>query len=187
MRGVWSHRIGGQDRDHVFTGEGDAGHHRHIQGRGSGPGVQTDERVCIPRGKYQPQCRPVHRGRPAHMQRMVQLPEVHPRTVRPTERSPRAQNPDAKSRGTRAILYGCVTWSLRACHYDTLRRAHHRFLIRLLGWQKHNRADHPISYLNTLVKTGSESIEATLRRRRILFAGFVARMEDARLPKCVIF
>ena len=34
-------------------------------------------------------------------QRMVQLPEVHPRTVRPTERSHRAQNPDAKSRGTR--------------------------------------------------------------------------------------
>ena len=42
-----------------------------------------------------------HRGRPAHTQRMVQLPEVHPRTIRPTERSPRAQNPDAKSRDTR--------------------------------------------------------------------------------------
>ena len=37
----------------------------------------------------------------ARTQRMVQLPEVHPRTVRPTERSPRAQNTDAKSRGTR--------------------------------------------------------------------------------------
>ena len=37
------------------------------------------------------------------------------------------------------------------------------------------------------MKTGSESIEATLRRRRILFAGFVARMEDTRLPKCVMF
>ena len=48
-------------------------------------------------------------------------------------------------------------------------------------------ADHPISYLGTLVKTGSESIEVTLRRRRILFAGFVARMEDTRLPKCVMF
>ena len=35
-----------------------------------------------------------------HTQCMVQLPEVHPRTVRPTERSPRAQNPHAKSRGT---------------------------------------------------------------------------------------
>ena len=24
-------------------------------------------------------------------------------------------------------MHGCVTWSPRACHYDTLRRAHHRF------------------------------------------------------------
>ena len=27
----------------------------------------------------------------------------------------------------------------------------------------------------------------TLRRRRILFAGLVARMGDTRLPKCVMF
>ena len=33
---------------------------------------------------------------------------------------------------------------------------------------------------------GSESIEATLRRRWILFAGFMACMEDTRLP-CVLF
>ena len=37
------------------------------------------------------------------------------------------------------------------------------------------------------MKTGSESIEATLRRRRIWSAEFVARMEDTRLPRCVIF
>ena len=85
------------------------------------------------------------------------------------------------------MLYGCITWSPRACYYDTQRRAHHRFLTRCIGWRKHNRADHPISYLNTLLKTGSESIEAILRRRRILFAGFVVRMEDTRLPKCVMF
>ena len=85
------------------------------------------------------------------------------------------------------MLYGCVTWSPRAYHYNTLRRAHHRFLTCCIGWRKHNRADHPISYLDTFIKTGSESIEATLRRRRILFAGFVARMEDTRLPKCAIF
>ena len=103
MRGVWPDRIAGQDGDHVFIPEGDAGVHRHIQRRGSGAGVQPDERVYIhiPRGKRQPQCRPVHRGRSAHTQRMVQLPEVHPRTVRPAERSPPAQNPDAKTRGTR--------------------------------------------------------------------------------------
>ena len=85
------------------------------------------------------------------------------------------------------MLYGLVTWSPHACHYDTLHRAHHRFLTRCVGGQKHKRADHPIFYQDTLVKTGSENIEATLGRRRILFAGFVARMEDTRLPKCVMF
>ena len=86
------------------------------------------------------------------------------------------------------MLYGCVTWSPRACHYyDTLHRVRHRLLTCCIGWRKHNRADYPISYLNTLIKTGSESIEATLRRGRILLAGFVARMEDTRLPKCMIF
>ena len=85
------------------------------------------------------------------------------------------------------MLYGCVTWSPRACNYDTLRQAHHRFLARCIGWRKHNRANHPISYLDTLAKTESESIEATLRRRRILFVGSVARMEDTRLPKYVMF
>ena len=38
-----------------------------------------------------------------------------------------------------------------------------------------------------LIEMESESIEATIRRRRVLFAGFVARMEDTRLPKCVVF
>ena len=85
------------------------------------------------------------------------------------------------------LLYSCVTWSPRACHYDRLHRAHHRFLTRCIGWRIHNRADHPLSYLGTLLKTGSESIKVTLRKRRILFAGFVAHMEDTRLPKCVVF
>ena len=85
------------------------------------------------------------------------------------------------------MLYGCVTWSPRACHYDTLRQAHHSLLIRCIGWRKNNRTDHPIFYLDTLIKTGSERIEATLRRRRILFARFVASMEETKLPKCVMF
>ena len=60
-------------------------------------------------------------------------------------------------------------------------------LPRCIGWRKRNRTDHPISYLDTLVKTGSENLEAILRKRRILFAGFMARMEDTRLPKRVMF
>ena len=37
------------------------------------------------------------------------------------------------------------------------------------------------------MKTGSEGIEVIVRRRRILFSGFVTRMEDTRLLKCVMF
>ena len=45
-----------------------------------------------------------------------------------------------------------------------------------------------VSYPDTLIKLGSERIEATIcRKKRILFAGFAARMEDTRLPKCVMF
>ena len=85
----------------MFMHKGDAGVYSHIQRRGSGSGVQPNERVRIPHGERQPQCRPVHRGRPAHTRSIVQRPKVHPRTVRPTERSPRAQNSEDKSRGTR--------------------------------------------------------------------------------------
>ena len=85
------------------------------------------------------------------------------------------------------MLFGCVTWSPRACHYDILRRAHHSFLTHCIGWEKHNHADQPITSLDTLIKTESDRIEATLRRRRIFFAGFVVIMEDSKLLKCVMF
>ena len=49
------------------------------------------------------------------------------------------------------MLNGCVTWSLRACYYDTLRQAHHSFPTRCIDWQKNNRVHHPISYLDTLL------------------------------------
>ena len=61
-----------------------------------------------------------------------------------------------------------------------------QYLAASIGWRKNNRTHYPISYMDTLMKTGSEraSIEAIILRRWILFAGFVALMEDTRLPKC---
>ena len=35
------------------------------------------------------------------------------------------------------------------------------------------------------MKPVSESVDAIMRGKRILFAGFVARMEDTRLPKWI--
>ena len=69
----------------------------------------------------------------------------------------------------------------------TTTRSHHSFLTCCIGWRKRTRTDYPTSYLETLLKTGSESIEAILRKRRIRFAGFVARKEDTRLPNRVMF
>ena len=92
-----------------------------------------------------------------------------------------------KAEVLQTMLFGCVTWSPRLCHLDALRRVHHNILTRYIGWWKHNRADHLISYLDTLVKTGSKSIEATLCKRQILSEEFVAHMEGTRLLKCVMF
>ena len=86
------------------------------------------------------------------------------------------------------MLYDCVTWSPRACHYDTLRPAHYRFLSRCFGWRKHNRVDHPVSYLDKFIKTASErEHRGDFTQEADLVRGIVARMEDTRLPKCVMF
>ena len=65
--------------------------------------------------------------------------------------------------------------------------AHHQMLLRCHGGRKQKREDHILSYANALLRTDSESVETTVRRRRILFAGFVARMGDECLPRRVMF
>ena len=171
----------------MFTHEGDVGDHRHIQCRGSWSGLQPNERVCIPRREWQPQCRRTievnRRIRNAWCSIWTYTLELYDRPSALLELKIRMLR--AEVLGT--MWYGCVMWSPRACHYDTLRRAHHSFLFRCIGWRKNNSAGHSISYLVTIIKTGSERIEVTTRRTRILFVGYVARMEDTRLPKCVMF
>ncbi|CAN0048130.1 unnamed protein product, partial [Discosporangium mesarthrocarpum] len=52
--------------------------------------------------------------------------------------------------------------------------------------KRKTKGDHqPLSYQAVLEKTWDEHIEVTIRKRRILFAGLVARMDDTRLPKMV--
>ena len=95
---------------------------------------------------------------------------------------PSSSNPDAQRRDTRGN-------AVQLRHMEPARvpllhaapTAHRRFLTGCIDWCKNNRADYPISCLGTLIKTGSESIEVTLRGRWLLIAGFVARMEDTRL------
>ena len=80
------------------------------------------------------------------------------------------------------LVYGCMTWSPKKRDHDRLRRVHRSMLFRCIGWRKRKRDDHTLSYDDALSKTDSEDIEAKVRKQRILFAGFVARMGEERLP-----
>ena len=85
------------------------------------------------------------------------------------------------------LFCGCMTWSLNKPDHGRLRRVHRSMLLRCLGWRKRKRDDHTLSYADSLAQTDSESVEAIVRKRRILFARFVARMGEERLPHGVIF
>ena len=92
-----------------------------------------------------------------------------------------------KAEAIEALLYGCSTWTLRQEHYAKLRTVHHRVLLRIIGAQR-KRPDHRMtSYNRALEITGCESIETTLRTRRLLWAGTLLRMSGGRLPKRIAF
>eukprot|EP00752_Nemacystus_decipiens_P016054 g14351.t2 len=85
------------------------------------------------------------------------------------------------------LLYGCASWSLTADHFTKLSGAHRLLLTRCIGWSKWNRTDRPLSYAGTLLRTGfEETIEATVRKRRLCCAGFVMRMDGDGLPMRVL-
>ena len=44
-----------------------------------------------------------------------------------------------------------------------------------------------LSYDDALAKTGCENVETTVLKQRILFAGFMARVGNDRLPKRMTF
>ena len=91
-----------------------------------------------------------------------------------------------RSEVVEALLYGCVTWTPLKGHHTKLRTAHHRMLLRTLGaWCKSpNKCT--LSYKDALQRTECESIEATVRTKRLLWLWALLRMGDHRLPKRVM-
>ena len=89
-----------------------------------------------------------------------------------------------------ALLYGCVTWSPRRDHYRLLRTIH---IITSCSCETRHRppaqrgTHRQLSYAQALKRVGCQSVEATIRQRRLLFAWAVARQPDGRLPKRLMF
>ena len=91
-----------------------------------------------------------------------------------------------KAETIEALLYGCSTWTLRQEHYAKLRGVHHRVLLRIIEAQR-KRPDHRMtSYNRALEITRCESIETTLRTRRLLWARTLLQMSGGRLPKRIM-
>ena len=87
-----------------------------------------------------------------------------------------------------AMLYGCATWTMRSQDFSSLRTAHHKLLLRIIGFRRKDRIGYkPLSYREVLERTGSERIETTIRKRQLGFAGALVRQGDSRLSKRVMF
>ena len=86
-----------------------------------------------------------------------------------------------KADAMEALLYGCMTWAPRNAHYRQLRTTHHKLLLRVIGYRRVRGTHRKMSYAKALKKTGSRSVEATIRQRRLLFARALARQGDKRL------
>ena len=92
-----------------------------------------------------------------------------------------------KAKAIETLPYGCSTWTLRQEHYAKLRTVHPRVLLRIIGAQR-KRPDHRMTTYNRALQiTRCESIETTLRTRRLLWAGTLIRMTGGRLPKRIMF
>ena len=72
-------------------------------------------------------------------------------------------------------------------HFAELRTAHHVFLLRTISFQRRQRTDHLMSYAKALKKAQCESVESTIRKRRLLFAGAVKRTHNEQLSRRVMF
>ena len=107
--------------------------------------------------------------------------------LRSTESRPLPQNRMVKAEVIEALLYGCSTWTLRQEHYAKLRTVHHRVLLRIIGAQRKVPDNRMTLYNRALKIIECESIETTLRTRRLLWAGTLLRMTGGRLPKRIVF
>ena len=91
---------------------------------------------------------------------------------------------DAKSQGGRDCCAG-ASRGARARLSTT--RCGRPTTCRRIGWRKRKCDGPTLSYVDTLVKVGSENNETTVRRRSMLFAGFIARTVEERLPQRGMF
>jgi len=82
-----------------------------------------------------------------------------------------------------ALLYGCMTRAPRNEHHRLMRTTHYRLLLRVIGYRRQRGTYRQLSCAQALKRVGCQSVETTVRQRRLPFAGTLARQPDGPLPK----
>ena len=87
------------------------------------------------------------------------------------------------------LIYGCGAWTTNAKDMAHLNSVHYKLLIQTLElWkEKKKKSDRPRSYSSILKQYRLDSMETTVKLRRLKWAGSVMRMKDNRLPKIMMF
>ena len=114
-----------------------------------------------------------------------ELQALHAKAVRPTKgKSAAPEGPDGVIRGSRGSPIRIR--DMDKGHYNKLRTTHRRLLLRILGaWCKLPNK-RTLSYKDALKRTECESIETTVRTRRLVWWRPLLHMGDHRLPKRVV-
>ena len=87
-----------------------------------------------------------------------------------------------------AMLYGCATWTTRSQNFSSLRTAHHKLPLRVIGfWRKGRTGYKSLPYGEVLEKTDSKRIKTSIRKHQFGSAGALTLQGDSRLSKRVIF
>ena len=107
--------------------------------------------------------------------------------LRPTESRALSQDPDDKSRSNRSPSVWMQYVDPPPGTLRQLRTVHPRVLLRIIGAQRKIPDHRMTSYNRALEITRCESIETTLRTRRLLWVGTLLRMSGGRLPKQIMF
>ena len=82
-----------------------------------------------------------------------------------------------------ALLYGSETWVLYRYHIKKLEAFHIRSLQRIMNVSWRDKIPHVI----ILQRTNTTSVEAMLIQRQLRWTGHVNRMNNARIPKAMLY
>ena len=86
------------------------------------------------------------------------------------------------------LLYGAETWTVKAESVRRLRGFHNRCIRSMLGVSKLQQWRERITSKELAERFGmTESMAEILRRHRLKWLGHVARMNDNRMPKQLLF